>query len=186
MAVVSKQTLLDYFCSGGRATNATSTIEYELEDLIDSCFAGGIPSSVFVPSLGGNDAAGSARTWMDGTINTTVVGINIERSGTAAGIWGNPYDTSTLTAVPVMANNDTATITLGMTFAMKTWQSGQTGAIEYETTTADHSYTKGDLNWATELETSIACVQDDLVTFNVVTNDSCVEIAVWGWYCTLA
>ena len=35
MTAVTKQTLLDYFASGGRATNSISTIESELEDLID-------------------------------------------------------------------------------------------------------------------------------------------------------
>ena len=38
MTVVSKQTLLDYFSSGGRATNPTSTGEWEFEDLIDTLF----------------------------------------------------------------------------------------------------------------------------------------------------
>lgn len=38
MTAVTKQTLYDYFCSGGSATNSISTIESELEDLIDTFF----------------------------------------------------------------------------------------------------------------------------------------------------
>ena len=40
MTAVSKQTLYDYFCSGGSAKNSISTIEQEFEDLIDSFFLG--------------------------------------------------------------------------------------------------------------------------------------------------
>jgi hypothetical protein len=60
MAVVSKQTLLDYFCSGGQAKHATSTIESELEDLIDTLFASsGGYTYMFVPALRGWDNTGS-------------------------------------------------------------------------------------------------------------------------------
>ena len=69
MTVVSKQTLLDYFSSGGRATNPTSTGEWEFEDLIDTLFyygdkvdgylgVSGYPN-VFVPVARGWDNTGS-------------------------------------------------------------------------------------------------------------------------------
>ena len=66
MTVVSKQTLLDYFSSGGRAKNPTSTGEWEFEDLIDTLFYygdkidgyHGLGSTTFVPVIHGNLSMG--------------------------------------------------------------------------------------------------------------------------------
>ena len=52
MTAVSKQTLYDYFCSGGSASNSISTLESELEDLIDTFYG----------------------TWTDYSDDSTIVG----------------------------------------------------------------------------------------------------------------
>jgi hypothetical protein len=160
----------------------------EWDDLIDTIFdesSTGLPSSIFIPAIGGNNAAGAARTWMDGTIGATIIGINTETDGVAAGIWHCPYNSATLTAIPVVANNDPQQ-TAGVTFSMKTWQLNLSGAIEYETVTADVTLAANDLNWVSDLQLSISVVKNDLVTFLWVQGDSANEWAVWGLYCTLS
>jgi hypothetical protein len=162
--------------------------EKDEERLLTSLGAAGVLGTnpdMFVPAIGGNDAAGNPRTWMDGTIGATIIGINIETDGAAAGIWGKvPIGYSTVTAIPVIANNDPEQ-TLEMEFHMKTYQFGQGGAIGYEVIVDTHIYTANDLNWVTELELSIAVVPGDIITFFINTYDSCTEIAVWGWWLVL-
>ena len=68
MTAVSKQTLYDYFCSGGSASNSISTLEQELEDLIDTFYG----------------------TWTDYSSTSTIVGwssyttkqLNYKKDGT--------------------------------------------------------------------------------------------------------
>jgi len=145
---------------------------------------GGIGTYWFVPCIGGNDAAANPRTWMDGTIATTIAGVNVETLGVAGGVWGVPDGYSSITAVPVIANNDPQQ-TIEMQFEMKTYQYDQGGVIEYETVTASHVYTANELNWVDELELTIAVVSGDVLIFQITVNDSCTELAVWGWWLTL-
>jgi hypothetical protein len=144
----------------------------------------GVGTFWFVPAIGGNDAAGSIRGWLDGTIGTTIAGVNIETLGVAGGVWGVPNGYTSITAIPVIANNDVQQ-TIGIYFTMTGYHYLSTGSDEFESISADHTFTANDLNWLTGHELTIAVQSGDVVVFKVESSDSNVELAAWGWWLVL-
>jgi hypothetical protein len=139
----------------------------------------------FVPAIGGNDGAGSIRGWLDGTIGATIQGVNIETDGTAGGVWGVPDGVTSITAIPVVANNDPQQ-TIGIITNVFGYHYLETGSYDSDSVSADHTFTANELNWLTNHELNLAVTAGDILVFRIESADSNSELAAWGWWLSMA
>ena len=139
----------------------------------------------FVPALGGYDGT-NLTNWLDASIGgSNIAGVNIEVDGaTAGGVWAVPNGVATVTAIPVIANNG-AGQTIEIFFSMQSWEYGSGGSHDFDSVTADHVFSAGDLEWLTGHSNSFGVTARDVLVFLTYSNETNDDLAVWGWLLTL-
>ncbi len=139
---------------------------------------------VIVPALGGYDGT-NITNWLDATIEgSNIAGVNIEVDGAnAGGVWGVPLGVSTVTAIPIIANNG-AGQTIDTYFSMQSFRDGA-GSPDFDSASGDHIFGAGDLEWLSGHSLSFGVAAGDVLVFLSYSNEGNDELAVWGWLLTL-